>query len=45
MVDDVDEAIANIAVIFHWPPSTYDDMDIVELSKWHRRALKRNQTS
>ncbi|MCU4361026.1 GpE family phage tail protein [Acinetobacter sp. WU_MDCI_Abxc22] len=43
LVDDVDEAIANIAVIFHWPPSTYDDMDIVELSKWHRRALKRNQ--
>ena len=22
LVDDVDEAIANIAVIFHWPPST-----------------------
>lgn len=45
LVDDVDEAIANIAVIFHWPPSTYDDMDIVELSKWHRRALIRNQTN
>ncbi|MDT1847758.1 GpE family phage tail protein, partial [Acinetobacter baumannii] len=25
--------------------STYDDMDIVELSKWHRRALIRNQTN
>ncbi|HFG7029786.1 TPA: GpE family phage tail protein [Acinetobacter baumannii] len=34
-----------MAVIFHWPPSTYDDMDIVELSEWHRRALKRNQTT
>ncbi|MDT1914191.1 GpE family phage tail protein, partial [Acinetobacter baumannii] len=22
--------MANIAVISHWPPSTYDDMDIVE---------------
>ncbi|ENT3300311.1 GpE family phage tail protein [Acinetobacter baumannii] len=34
-----------MAVIFHWPPSTYDEMDIVELSKWHRRALLRNQTN
>ncbi len=42
-MDDVDEAIANIAVIFHWPPSTYDDMDIAELTKWHQLALKRNQ--
>ncbi|WP_368576283.1 hypothetical protein [Acinetobacter baumannii] len=23
----------------------YDEMDIVELSKWHRRALLRNQTN
>ncbi|ETQ78863.1 phage tail protein, P2 GpE family [Acinetobacter baumannii UH5107] len=44
LVDNVDEAIANIAIIFHWPPSAYDDMDIVELSKWHRMALKRNSS-
>ncbi|MEW0921207.1 GpE family phage tail protein [Acinetobacter baumannii] len=45
LVDDVDEAIANIACIFHWPPSAYDDMDITELSKWHHLALKRHQTT
>ncbi|WP_171263479.1 GpE family phage tail protein [Acinetobacter silvestris] len=44
LVDDVDEAIANIACIFHWPPSAYDDMDMTELSKWHQLALNRNQT-
>ncbi|MCT9416985.1 GpE family phage tail protein [Acinetobacter baumannii] len=44
-MDDVDEAIANIAVIFHWPPSAYEDMDIIELTKWHQLALKRNQPS
>ncbi|MFP0418637.1 GpE family phage tail protein [Acinetobacter nosocomialis] len=32
-----------MAVIFHWPPSAYDDMDIIELTKWHQLALKRNQ--
>ncbi|MEB6638485.1 GpE family phage tail protein [Acinetobacter baumannii] len=30
--------------MFHWPPNAYDDMDIVELSKWHRMALKRNSS-
>ncbi|WP_308463939.1 MULTISPECIES: GpE family phage tail protein [Acinetobacter] len=44
LVDNVDEAIANIAVIFHWPPNTYDDMDLSELSKWHRMALKRHSS-
>ena len=44
-VDEVDEAIANIACIFHWPPHTYDDMDIMELSKWHELALKCNQVT
>ncbi|WP_441373312.1 GpE family phage tail protein [Acinetobacter lwoffii] len=45
LVDEVDEAIANIACIFHWPPSAYDDMDIIELTKWHHLALKRHQTN
>ncbi|MBT0887556.1 GpE family phage tail protein [Acinetobacter towneri] len=36
--------MANIAVVFHWPPQTYEHMSLTELSKWHQLAIERNQT-
>ncbi|WP_413449799.1 GpE family phage tail protein [Erwinia sp. LJJL01] len=39
---DTDELIADIAVIFHWQPSTYDTMPVEEFLTWHKRALARN---
>ncbi|ENT8390261.1 GpE family phage tail protein [Acinetobacter baumannii] len=38
----VDDAIANIAVIFHWPPQTYTNMSLSELMQWHQKAIERN---
>ncbi|HDS2911802.1 GpE family phage tail protein [Morganella morganii] len=38
---DVDDLIADIAVVFHWPPSAYDEMTISELIKWHGLAAAR----
>lgn len=33
--------MANIAVVFHWPPSAFDDMTIAELIEWHELARER----
>ncbi|SMH35747.1 GpE family phage tail protein [Maritimibacter sp. HL-12] len=33
--------MANIAVVFHWPPSEMVDMSLEELSRWHELALDR----
>ena len=38
---DIDDLIADIAVVFHWPPSAYDEMTISELIKWHGLAAAR----
>ncbi|EPL3703174.1 GpE family phage tail protein [Morganella morganii] len=38
---DIDDLIADIAVVFHWPPSAYDEMTISELLKWHGLAAAR----
>lgn len=34
--------MANIAFIFHWPPSEMNAMEIDELMDWHERALERH---
>ncbi|MDQ8995180.1 GpE family phage tail protein [Acinetobacter soli] len=38
----VDDAIANIAVVFHWPPQAYTDMSLSQLMQWHQHAIDRN---
>lgn len=34
--------MANIAVIFHWPPHVMDTMSLTELMEWHEEARKRS---
>lgn len=33
--------MADIAVVFHWPPSEMSGMGIGELARWWHRARKR----
>lgn len=33
--------MANIAVVFHWPPSEMDAMSVQDLARWHELALER----
>lgn len=33
--------MADIAVIFHWPPSELWEMDLDELAMWRKRAEER----
>ena len=33
--------MADIAVVFHWPPSELRQMEVAELFAWHRLALER----
>lgn len=35
--------MADIAIIFHWPPSAMDDMTLPELMGWRAQAAKRSQ--
>jgi hypothetical protein len=34
--------MADIAVIFHWPPSELERMSISELMEWREQARKRS---
>lgn len=36
--------MADIAAIFHWPPSVLEAMDFEELLLWQRRAVARFKT-
>ncbi|VEA71963.1 Phage P2 GpE [Serratia rubidaea] len=38
----VDDLMADIAVIFHWPPSEMNGMELGELIDWRQRALQRS---
>lgn len=33
--------MADIALVFHWPPSAMDAMSLSELMRWHALALDR----
>lgn len=33
--------MADIAVVFHWPPSEMDVMSLEELMRWHELAVER----
>lgn len=34
--------MADIAVVFHWPPAAMADMALAELMDWRRLAAQRN---
>lgn len=34
--------MANVAVIFHWPPQAMFEMDVSELIRWHEKARARS---
>jgi len=34
--------MADIAVVFHWPPAAMWDMTLLELVEWRERARQRN---
>ncbi|MFZ6732477.1 GpE family phage tail protein [Undibacterium sp. Ji42W] len=34
--------MADLAIVFHWPPSAMDDLSILELMDWRERARVRN---
>lgn len=38
---DVEEAMADIAIVFHWPPEVMHAWSIAELVDWHDRAKAR----
>lgn len=33
--------MANLATVFHWPPSEMDGMSLAELMRWHEKARVR----
>ncbi|VWB34829.1 putative phage tail-associated protein [Burkholderia lata] len=33
--------MADVALVFHWPPSVMDSMSISELMDWRERARER----
>jgi hypothetical protein len=35
--------MADVAVIFHWPPEVMDRMSLSELMGWRARAARRSQ--
>lgn len=38
----VDDLMADVAVIFHWPPSELYPMSLTELITWREKALQRS---
>ena len=39
--DDVEEAMADIAFVFLWPPDVMERMDVIDLARWHEKASVR----
>ncbi|MBI1771571.1 MAG: GpE family phage tail protein [Burkholderiales bacterium] len=36
--------MADVAVVFHWPPSAMDELGVLELMDWRERARVRSTT-
>ncbi|MFC0206420.1 GpE family phage tail protein [Novosphingobium soli] len=36
--------MADIAVVFHWPPEAMEPMPLADLMNWRERAAKRSQS-
>ncbi|WP_072017531.1 GpE family phage tail protein [Erwinia typographi] len=34
--------MADIATVFHWPPSATENMTLTEVLEWRHRAVRRN---
>lgn len=34
--------MADVAAIFHWPPTVMDEWDVKELMEWRERARERS---
>jgi hypothetical protein len=34
--------MADIAVVFHWPPQAMDELEVLELMAWRERARVRS---
>lgn len=43
MPDCVENAMADIAIVFHWPPDVMDGWYLEELMEWRERARVRYQ--
>ncbi len=41
----VDDLVADIATIFHWPPSVTDVMPLTEVLEWRHKAIQRSGAS
>ncbi len=35
------DAMANIALAFHWSPESMDNMTLAEIGDWERRAIEK----
>jgi phage P2 gpE len=40
----VEDAIADIATVFHWQLNAFDEMELEELMQWREKARQRSQT-
>lgn len=36
--------MADIAVVFHWPPQAMDDFSLAELMEWREHARERHES-
>ncbi|WP_439327973.1 GpE family phage tail protein [Lonepinella sp. BR2357] len=41
IADCVENAIADIAMVFHWRPDDFDQMSLLELMEWREKARVR----
>ncbi|MFP4700260.1 GpE family phage tail protein [Pasteurella multocida] len=41
IAQSVEDAIADVAMVFHWQPSAFDDMTFSELMEWREKARQR----
>ncbi|GLO54783.1 hypothetical protein PPUJ20066_08190 [Pseudomonas putida] len=37
----VDEAMADVAIVFHWGPADMDPLSLSDLMEWRERAITR----
>ncbi|MFY1027604.1 GpE family phage tail protein [Actinobacillus seminis] len=45
MVDHVEDAIADIAMVFHWQPDAFDNMSFSDLISWREKARERSEVN
>ena len=41
LCDRVEDAMADVALVFHWTPADVADMTVTELMEWRERARQR----